>query len=451
MPPAISRDTWQRLYNFTHKWLRENLKPLEAGDIMGFEEWIEQTNYTESRRNELRAERERVLGMDVCLRKNKLTKLKGFIKRETYMKYKEARGINSRSDAFKIWAGPFVASIEKKVFDLPYFIKHISVRDRPRYIMEHIGHGPGPFYASDFSHFESHFVPEMIEAVEGQLYEYMLGRLLCGSAYSQVLQDMNVIDYHDFTIKVRGVRMSGEMSTSLGNGFTNLMIWMFIADEKGLLFNGVVEGDDGLFAQLKGSGEVAAADFANCGFEVKLEKHLSVLTASFCGISMSEDLCALTDPRKVILNVGWSHSPQAGPSLRVRRELLRAKALSLLYEHPRCPILSRLAYRLIETTQNHSARFDSNWYEKTLAVETVAYTGWAFEQYSMGVSQLARAQFEELYGITISEQIRLEADLVNWRGEELPESFASLFSSEEYDDCRAYFETLVTRYGVEIY
>lgn len=39
--------------------------------------------------------------------------------------------INSRSDAFKAFSGPFFKAIEKVVYEMPEFIKHTPVPDRP--------------------------------------------------------------------------------------------------------------------------------------------------------------------------------------------------------------------------------------------------------------------------------------------------------------------------------
>lgn len=443
-PPPISRTLWQELYNFVSQELERLFRPLEIDDIPTKQEWLANSNYSGPRCRELEKADLDSCGEDVT--KGMHIELNGFGKRETYLKYKPPRAINSRSDTFKLWAGPLMSAIERQVYQHPSFIKHVPVKDRPAYIRDMLGSNPGPFYVSDFSHFESFFTPEIQSAIEGQLYRYMLKKLPHGDVYARILSGQNVIRYKHFTIKVPGVRMSGEMSTSLGNGFSNLMIWHFLADKHGLKIKGVVEGDDGLFAQCGGSRILNSADFRSVGFEVKLEVHQDLLTSSFCGISMSEDLCSLTDPRKVLLNFGWSHSPSCGPSVRVRKELLRAKGMSLLYEHPRCPILSKLAYRTLEVTEGVRARFQDNWYERQLSSEVRAYDGWAFDEYDKGISSLARSRFAALYDISPSLQQYLENLLDFWDGGELPKDFGELFD-DTYNDCRDYYRRFVLRYG----
>lgn len=443
-PPPIARSLWQELYNFVSAELERLFVPLELDDIPTKSEWLANSNYSGPRRRELEKADLDSCGQDVSTGLH--IELDGFGKRETYLKYKPPRAINSRTDKFKLWAGPLMSAIERRVYKHPSFIKHVPVKDRPMYIRDMLGANPGPFYVSDFSHFESFFTPQIQSAIEGQLYRYMLKKIPHGETYARVLAGKNVIRYKHFTVKVPGVRMSGEMSTSLGNGFSNLMIWSFLADKHGLSIKGVVEGDDGLFAQCGGDRILTSEDFRSVGFEVKLEVHQELLTSSFCGISMSEDLCSLTDPRKAILNFGWSHSPSCGPSVRVRRELLRAKGMSLLYEHPRCPILSKLAYRTLELTEGVRMRFQDNWYERQLSEEVHRYEGWAFDEYDKGVSSLARSRFAELYGILPSTQQYLENLLDDWDGSELPAAFSELYD-DAYADCRDYFRRFVLKFG----
>lgn len=446
-PPPISRETYQDLFNFVARELVARYKPLELCEIPTVSEWLDNSNYSGPRRRELEKAGFDSLGCELF--SGDYTKLNGFGKRETYLKYKPPRGINSRSDEFKLFAGRLMSAIEKRVYEDPSFIKHVPVKDRPCYIRDRLGNNPGPFYASDFSHFESFFTPEIQQAMEGQLYEYMLQKTPEGRIYSKVLQGKNVIRYKNFTVSVEGVRMSGEMSTSLGNGFSNLMIWHYLAERKNIKVIGVVEGDDGLFAQVDGDYTLTTDDFKSVGFEAKIEVHSDLLTASFCGISMSEDMCSLTDPRKVLLNFGWSHSPSCGPSPRVRGELLKAKAISLLYEHPRCPILSTLAYETIRLCSKFKARYSDNWYDRQLASEVCEFSGWAYSEYEKGISLLARTKFEQLYGISVEMQLVLESELKNWCGGPLPDIFNSLFE-QGYDDCWDYFRRLVVPYGTKI-
>jgi len=271
---------------------------------------------------------------------------KSFPKDETYPEFKHIRGINSRTDAFKCKVGPIFKAIEKIVYSHPSFIKHVPVHKRPIYIMEMLNEHGGKYLATDYTAFESLFVKEIMKAVEFELYDYMTSQLpehdefmaLCNN----VLAGNNHCQYKNFTVDLEATRMSGEMCTSLGNGFSNLMFMLFLCDELGSKCVGVVEGDDGLFVI---SGPLPTkADFESIGLIIKLEVHDKISEASFCGIIFDEiDLSNIRDPTRVLVTFGWSCSSFAQSSSRKKRALLRCKALSLAYQYPGCPIVQELA------------------------------------------------------------------------------------------------------------
>jgi hypothetical protein len=354
------------------------------------------------------------------------------------MKYKHARGINSRSDEFKCFSGPFFKLIESIVYAHPAFIKHVPVRERPKYIVDMLGGFPGPFLETDYSQFEKHFTPDVMEVIEMELYSYMLAEFPYAlGVIKSAMMGTNHCNFKKFRIDIDGRRMSGEMCTSLGNGFSNLMLADFIATDKGGVITGVVEGDDGLFFS---SVPITSADFLELGFEIKMLVHNNLLHSSFCGLVMSKDLCTMTDPRKVLMNIGWTHSPLMFGGHKVRMGLLRAKALSLAYEHPRCPILSCLALRLLTYTSGFRPRFESNVYEASLTEELERFKDETRELLTQGPSLACRAEFAELFEISVERQYEIEFEIQSWNGGPLTgQSILSLFH-EGYNDCRDYYE-----------
>ncbi len=84
--------------------------------------------------------------------------------------------------------------------------------------------------------------------------------------------------------------MSGEMNTSLGNGFSNLMFMLYACEIQGIECDGIVEGDDGAFAlSLKPGQKFDESIFAEMGLTIKLEKHTDLMSMSFCGILCAEE------------------------------------------------------------------------------------------------------------------------------------------------------------------
>jgi hypothetical protein len=100
LPPRINRRVLRRFRSFVRIWLRKHLVPLKNDTDFSIESWLSETKYTESRKEELRRAYAAHLG-------SKDRSCKSFIKREDYPEPKHARWINSRSDAFKVFSGPY--------------------------------------------------------------------------------------------------------------------------------------------------------------------------------------------------------------------------------------------------------------------------------------------------------------------------------------------------------
>lgn len=407
--PGPEKGLLLELQEFVRDYVTQHYDPILPGELPTVDEWLETTNYSLGRKQELKRAYE-AANEGVC---SDDYGIKSFAKRETYMSYKHARGINSRSDAFKCFVGPAFSKIESVVYQSPHFIKHVPVKDRPQFLVDRLGGHTGPWYESDYTSFEGSFSPHFMYHCEMVLYRHMLVHY--PGVYHHIVRAMlgvNKCRFKWFYIKVRARRMSGEMCTSLGNGFTNLMLAMFCAHKSGVDIDIIVEGDDGLFCT---SGPIDMSYSARFGFDLKLLVHQSLLQSSFCGLQLTSELTSMTDPRKVLVNFGWSHSWQCFGGPRVQLGLFRAKAMSLLYEHPRCPILTALAQRGLLLTSGIKAIFSSNWYEKQLEQEVRSNVGWIHEEVRKGISLSMRGEFADLYGIGVCEQIAIEQEISKWQ------------------------------------
>jgi len=326
---------------------------LPADSDTSFETWVSRTNYPEWRRQDLRikwAKIEKIENLD-----KRYHAVKSFVKDEFYPDFKHARGINSRTDEFKCAVGPIFKLIEEAVFKDRHFIKRVPVALRPQVIASRLQRLGGKVVTTDYTSFESLFTAEFMDACEFELYDYMTSELPDGPTFMNLVRDVlagkNRCHWRDFIVEVLATRMSGEMCTSLGNGFANLMLMLFLNEEElKQQVDGFVEGDDGIFVV---TGEPPSpADYARLGMVVKLEVHESINTASFCGIVFDvNDLCNLTDPLEVIAKFGYANNRY----LRVNRKktlmLLRCKALSLAHQYPGCPIIQSLAYFGLRATK----------------------------------------------------------------------------------------------------
>jgi len=359
-----------------------------------FYDWIANCPYTIERKTQLTTIYEELLGAPPSRRR--ASHVDSFVKSEFYPTWKYARLINSRSDEFKAWSGPYFSAIEAIVYQLPEFIKHVPVPERPACIAS-MRQANGQYYSTDFTAFESHFTPELLRICECQLYEHCIDDPEVSGYINSVLMGPNRMRTRSgIKATCNGGRMSGDMCTSLGNGFTNLMLAKFLAEEEGGHVTGFVEGDDGLFCT---DFELTAEMYEHLGFTIKIEKIPDPTVASFCGMVFSGSGEIIREPRRFLMGFGWTQSfISAGPT--IMDELLRAKALSTIYETPQCPIIGAMARYALSKTRHVRPRFVNDGYH-------VAPDEFSLPNYAP--SSDTRELFEHLYGISIGLQLQVEA------------------------------------------
>lgn len=411
VPQEFSTAILAEFMEFVDEWLEKNLEPLAHDTDISVTKWLEEANYPAWRKEELAA-----LDPDEVANWPEHIKAKSFIKDEFYAEFKYPRTINPRDDYFKVFSGPIVHCIEKEVFKLPYFIKKVPMDKRGAYIMEKVYSADARYMLTDYTSFESSFLAEVMKSCEMRLFRWMSHRLPCGSywyaAIERAATGLQTLVAKTVTTKTLAGRLSGDMWTSLCNGFTNLMNTLFAAKKLNLgeLF-GVFEGDDGLCRF--SSGKFPTSEFfREMGFIVKMEIVDEIGKASFCGMVFEPLSCQqLTDPRPVLASFGWTSARYIGSKRTKLLGLLRSKALSLAFERPGCPILSVLAHRVIYLTRG----IDCRWVAKSRNT-----THWLRERIEYVTTHVAPCQvptmatrelFAELYGIPVEEQLSLEHSL----------------------------------------
>lgn len=407
--PPVNRKFKRGFTRFVDLWLKRNLVPLTAADVPSFEEWLKNTPYSDARKTELL----RVwnsAGRKLSNREARI--VKSFIKDETYPEYKYPRSINSRIDAAKCYFGPVVDAVSKVVMSTPWFIKYIPVAQRPVVLRDTLLKNGATYTYTDFTSFEAHFTPEVMEITQMRLFRHMTSNINGGKwfeKYRSVMTGLNVLQFKHLDCKVEATRMSGEMDTSLSNGFANLMLFLYLAELNGATdVQGFVEGDDGLFRVTPESACPTAEQFEKLGFTIKIGKTKELSEASFCGqVYDMTDLKVVTDPLEVIARVGFTNKRYVNAKHSTRMALLRAKGFSLAYQYDGCPILSVLGHRLLKLTENFKV--------KDKIVE--AMDQWERAKYmeainsklpNSPVGENTRHLVEKLYNISVAEQHDLE-------------------------------------------
>ncbi len=377
--------------------------------------WLERCNYPMWRKLELASAWDDFIGSGGimtlhCFQLRGVFKVKSFVKDESYTKFKHARSINSRSDIFKCFMGPYIKAIEDIIYKDPMFIKHVPVRDRPRVIHEELAGPDGILASSDWDAMEAQFKVEMMEACEKEVLDWMLSyqpREVLNIIW-KAKASMNKCDFGYLMVKILATRMSGEMDTSLSNGITNKFAIKFLCSLVGSTVKGFVEGDDGLF---RISGEMPPTQlFRQLGISVKVIQESDIQKASFCGCVYSSEFQIATDPVSAALDLFWGPATLAGSNEKVRKSYLRAKALSMAHQYPGCPILGSLSRWALTNTKGMDIRnvlnskHISQWEREQLVEASKFNKKDLYQAPTLSMRQLV----EETYGIPVEAQLTIE-------------------------------------------
>lgn len=334
------------------------------------------------------------------------------MKDECYTEYKHARGIYSRTDEFKTIVGPWFRQIDKVLFSHPDFVKKVPHRERPKYLMEKLTkHLNLIFVGTDWSSMEAHYDEMMFELVF-LFYEHMVSKLPNKDWFLKYIREaftkFNHCSFKWLTVYIWCCLMSGEMCTSCQNGFVNWIVLRFLHHKTGNTnLERSVEGDD---SAASFHGKVPDKEIIDkLGLVLKLEVCEDVNTMSFCGnVFDPDELSIITDPRVELVSFGWTSQRYINASYKRRMELLRSKALSMLYQYDGCPILGALGRYGLRVTEGFRARAPvTNLYEKELITETLEWIRMNGVPNSMPGPK-TRELVEKLYSISVQDQIDYE-------------------------------------------
>lgn len=272
---------------------------------------------------------------------------------------------------------------------------------------------------------EKHFKKPVMLSLEWPLYRHLLSLNYTHDNVDHIMKVLTgknqLRGRHGFRAVVYATRMSGEMNTSLGNGWSNFIVFNYIVHSKGGICYGFVEGDDGIFAS---SVPVTTQDYNDLGFDVKVNELTTVTEASFCGIISAADGTLVKDPGVVMMKFGWTSSYITAGDI-IMHELLRAKALSLCYECPQCPVVGAIGRRALQVTRNYNPRFIKDGYHDTDIVPRDESSIPEFKP-----TPASRTLFARLFGVTVENQLRCEdaimRDDLTTASELIPTNYAAL-------------------------
>jgi len=425
--PTVRPDVLSDLRRYTQCFVESRWQPLPPDVDLDAEAYVEMLDVSRRRKDELLRDYVDfveyyglpVVDLAVCL---------SFPKDEEYSEWKHVRCINARRNVAKVLFGVVFKAISDVVFQDEFgdkslgFAKPIPRLDMPERLLDGFGGNDGACYGSDYSAFEGQFTPELMENVEIVLYNFMLSHVGEGSdwlrLFSSAVLGNNKCTFKDFTLQVRGKRMSGEMCTSLGNGFSNMIFTTYVLKQRGCEnIIGLFEGDDGL---LRFDGPVPSAeDFSILGLSVKLQAYDRISDASFCG-NLFDVLSGvvITEPLAAVCGIAWAGTPYCSARPKWVWLRMRCAALSIAHQYPGMPVLSVYARCVLRNTRHYSdvrrfvvnTKFMSQWM-KDQVLEALRDERSVLEKIERPIPISARLLVEEQFGLSVEEQYSIEQQI----------------------------------------
>jgi hypothetical protein len=335
---------------FAKRYIKKRYKHcrITPTDDISVEKWLEGTDYTERRKAELL-----LVSMSNLWASYKFLLILCFIKREPYMMYKAFRGIYSRTDFFKTLIGPYCGIIGKRMFQTGSFIKNIPVLERANYLFQKYNVPGMKLSSNDFTTFEASFSYHIMY-IEVWFFCWCIKHTSAYYYFAEIMKRIkrgeNKLLFRTFVCVLLARRYSGEMDTSMNNSLVNEVAIKFMLYKSGESedLDPTVEGDDSIIPHF---GELDESIMLRLGFNAKFEHFDSAFEASFCGLVFDPnelDLCY--DPIKFLLGLGYTGDRYLNARDSTLKALLRAKAMSFLYNFRNCPIITVTCKAILKQT-----------------------------------------------------------------------------------------------------
>lgn len=413
---------------FVWNYMRIHFDPIPETAKIDLESWLLRTSYTELEKENLRSTWREVFEQfpDMKVSDDQWLEhfyIDAFPKEEEFEEMKECRGIYARSDVGKCYFGPFAKLMEDIIYytDKKPSIIEFAKKIKPDQLISWLETEMSEYQTyiqTDFSSFEGSFSPIFMRSCELVMYSFLLQNYRNVYQTFKKLAGTNLIHTKFFTATIKGCRMSGEMTTSLSNGFSNKMIHLFLAHKHGYkLAKGIVEGDDGVFA-FRGKDVPSEKNYSDLGFKIKIEVKRHLWDTKFCSVVFEQlSRSKIYNPTEFLMRLNWSCNPKAS-TLKAgrRRKLLVLKCLSYLAQFPNCPVISPICYGLLSKI---NIKIDKKFAESIWRLEKS--TRYKLLNIGIDIEKLlstvvrqpevnnsTRIRMQEVFGFTIAQQLYAE-------------------------------------------
>lgn len=395
-----------------------------------FNQWLEKLEKAPSRKNVLAVGFEELMHQNFTLQYKDL-RAKVFIKKEFYEDEKFARIICPRDEKVFALLGPYIRQFEDFLFQdsiyKDHFLKHLN-HDQIAAKMSETFPVFGPFLETDYSSFEGSFSPAYLHVVEVAIWrKYFVANPIILKAMESCYSTSHFVSKY-FSARTHGSRFSGDLWTSCMNGFSNLINMMYLCHQKKTKFVGLVEGDDGLF--WVSNKNITPQDYDSIGFTIKMDYKSAINQCTFCQKIFDPETLNLLAPPELLNRVGWTMDMQYQTSKRRKqKELLCAKAYSYLVMYPNSPLVSIPLRKILsaysEGTSYRNVVLSTDWHHQYLLNEPFP------EEKAIDIRD--RILYEQLFGISMAEQIDFEEQFDPYNNFNLPLGVSNVNSCEFRD------------------
>lgn len=345
---------------------------------------------------------------------DRMSRVDGFIKEESYPNYKAPRNICAASNAHKVFLGPWFDLLEKLHSDDPTSIKAIPVKDRIAYVRNRLEQDGITYAGTDHTRFESGVSSEWMQLCIVNYIQPIVGHLEGFAMFKRALMRccfIKTVNFKEWKCTIKATQFSGTRFTAFLNWLINKYGIKFVAKMSKCTVDFIAEGDDAVIAELR--GKLDPKWYQCLCQDVKFERSNRLGDVSFVGNLYSESLDMLKDPWKVLVNFGWSTSQYTASNATTLKTLARVKAHSLIAELPACPILTATAETVLRLTEEVESRVSStvskmrlNEHQRDKLQQLMASATNAHP-----ISLETRLVFEDLFGIPVALQESVERDL----------------------------------------
>jgi hypothetical protein len=386
--------------------------------------WLNNSNYTSVEKNAYLDGMEAILPWlqrpnKFLVQLRKMATLGSFIKDEKYTKFKYPRNINPRLFWANLIFGPWVKLCEIVVLKhIPVAVKGLTPDQMLNAVRTRIGTCDfgEMIYTHDYRNYEHHFDPVTISSTDEPMYLHVLGavRQSCTfiKMFLRIKKGTQKLRYRSgVTGFCKGRKMSGETDTSLSNTFANFAVINYIISKSpGCQFIGaLVEGDDAL---IKVRGRMNYDRALDIGIDCVSEMHDSPCTASFCGVVTHPGTWArLTCPYKRLIGLSWTRRDHVSFRKSKIAQLARARALSLWYLFPSCPVVTSMCRYVLRMHQDVdlTSLLDSrhlDMFERELLERALKNVKHLYD--APQITHGSRSTVAKTFGMPISTQLALE-------------------------------------------